>query len=458
MTTFEPALTPRVPPHHHEAEIAVLGSVVLDATTLDVDGVTDLHPRMFYRQGHQKIFAAMLALHAQGTPPDLVTIPGELSRLGQLDEAGGLSYLMGLGEQVPTAAYAEHYARIVRERWMLREVISQAGRAMQVAYDAELPLEDILAQAGQVGQNLDTRVDQGAYGISGILSGILAAVETGSGVPALATGLKDLDQQLDGGLYPQTLTILAARPSMGKSALALNIVENVGRQLAQIGDEGQVAVVSLEMPRDDLTVRMLSSRGRINAATVKLAMTGRHQLTERDHVRLVRAASELDIMPVTMLDDPVVDAGLRTLGAKLRRLQREKPLRLVVIDYLQLMTVGGGENRQQEISQISRALKQLARELGCPFLVLSQLSRAVEQRPNHRPMLSDLRESGAIEQDADNILFIYRDEYYNAQTDQHGIAEIIVGKQRNGAVGTVKLQFQSQHVRFADLSYAQGGS
>lgn len=451
-------LTPRVPPHNHEAEIAVLGSVLLDAAALDMDGVTDLHPGMFYREGHRKIFAAMLAVHGQGTPPDLITVQDELKRLGQLDDAGGLTYLLGLSEQVPTAVYAEHYARIVRERWMLREVISQAGRAMQVAYDAELPLEDILAQAGQVGQNLDTRVDQGAYGISGILSGILAAVETGSGVPALATGLKDLDQQLDGGLYPQTLTILAARPSMGKSALALNIVENVGRQLAQIGDEGQVAVVSLEMPRDDLTVRMLSSRGRINAATVKLAMTGRHQLTERDHVRLVRAASELDVMPVTMLDDPVVDAGLRTLGAKLRRLQREKPLRLVVIDYLQLMTVGGGENRQQEISQISRALKQLARELGCPFLVLSQLSRAVEQRPNHRPMLSDLRESGAIEQDADNILFIYRDEYYNAQTDQHGIAEIIVGKQRNGAVGTVKLQFQSQHVRFADLSYAQGGS
>jgi replicative DNA helicase len=451
-------LTPRVPPHDLKAEIAVLGSVVLDAGTLDEDGVTNLHPGMFYREGHRKIFAAMLALSGQGTPPDLVTLPGELSRLGQLDDVGGLNYLIGLGEQVPTAAYAEHYARIVRERWMLREVISQAGRVMQTAFAAELPLEDIMAQAGQVGQHLDTRVDQGAYDISDILTGILKAVEKGSGVPPLATGLKDLDHQLDGGLYPQTLTILAARPSMGKSALALNIVENVGRQLAQIGDEGQVAVVSLEMPRDDLTVRMLSSRGRINAATVKLAMTGRHQLTERDHVRLVRAASELDVMPVTMLDDPVVDAALRTLGAKLRRLQREKPLRLVVIDYLQLMTVGSGENRQQEISQISRALKQLARELGCPFLVLSQLSRAVEQRPNHRPMLSDLRESGAIEQDADNILFIYRDEYYHKDTDQHGIAEIIVGKQRNGAVGTVKLQFQSQHVRFADLAYAQGGS
>ncbi|MFC5846705.1 replicative DNA helicase [Deinococcus petrolearius] len=446
-------LTPRVPPHSLEAEVAVLGSVMLDAATLDEESVSNLRAPMFYRAAHRQIFAAMLALHGQGTPPDLVTVSEELQRAGQLDDAGGAVYLVGLGEQVPTAAYAEHYARIVREKWMLREVISQAGRAMQTAYDAELPLEDILAQAGQVGQNLDTRVNQGAYSASEVVGSILQAIATGKGEKPLATGLSDLDHQLDGGLYPQTLTILAARPSMGKSALALNIAENVAGQLIDEGVRGQVAVVSLEMPREDLMLRVLSSAAKVQSGDIRNAMTGRGTLTERQHDRVVTASARIDVLALTMLDDPVLDANLRTLSAKLRRLHRETPLRLVLIDYLQLMTLGsGGENRQQEVSSISRALKQLAREFGCPFLVLSQLSRAVEQRPNHRPMLSDLRESGAIEQDADNILFIYRDEYYNPQTDQQGVAEVIVGKQRAGAVGTVRLQFQSKFVRFANLA------
>lgn len=449
-------MTPRVAPHSLDAEIGVLGGILIDNSVFDEQAVTDLTPAMFYREGHRTLFSAMLALRGSGTPIDLVTVKTELERVRQLDEVGGLTYLVGLGDQVPSSAYSGHYAAIVREKWVLRELIRESNQLQRTAYDAQLPLEDVLAQASRIGANLDTAAARGTYGIGEIVGDILADMENGTADLPLSTGLLDLDEQLGGGLYPQSLNILAARPSMGKSALALNIAENVAEGLNRRGDDGQVAIVSLEMPRKALVMRMLSSGARIGHADVRAHMNRKGRLTDRQQERFINTASRLAAQPMEFLDDPTADANWRSLPAKLRRLHKEKPLRLVVVDYLQLLGIASdGRNdagRVQEISTISRGLKQLARELGCPFLVLSQLSRAVEQRPNHRPMLSDLRESGAIEQDADSIMFIYRDEYYNKETDQQGIAEIIVGKQRNGPVGTVKLQFHSAHVRFNDLA------
>ncbi|TNM72025.1 replicative DNA helicase [Deinococcus radiopugnans ATCC 19172] len=446
---------PRVPPHSLEAEISVLGSLLLDPDILSLEAIAELTPSMFYREGHRKIFVAMQRLQAQGSPLDLTTLHTELTRTGELDEVGGVAYLIGLGDQTPTAAYAEHYARIVREKWTLRELIRQSSALQRTAYDAQLPLEDVLAQAAQIGADLDTTAQFGAFSVGDVVVDVLSDVLSGQGVAPLSTGFHDLDDQLGGGLFPSTLNILAARPAMGKSGLALNIGENVAAGLANRGDAGQVAVVSLEMPRQQLVVRLLASAASIDATAMQGAMFGRGHLTPAQKSRFEQKAERLGQLPLTLLDDAANDSHLRTLPSKLRRLHKEKPLRLVIIDYLQLMNAGstsGSDQRQQEISTISRALKQLAREFGIPFLVLSQLSRKVEERPNHRPMLSDLRESGALEQDADVVMFIYRDEYYNPQTDQQGIAEIIIGKQRHGPVGTVRLQFLSAFVRFASLA------
>ncbi|MFC6591697.1 replicative DNA helicase [Deinococcus lacus] len=437
-----------------EAEVAVLGSILLENDVLDSEALSELTPAMFYREGHRCIFAAMLALRAEREPVDLVMLNVRLTAAGQLDNVGGLPYLIGLGEQTPTSAYAEHYARIVREKWQLREVIRASGQAMSAAFDQQMPLEDIVGQLGAIGADLDPQAHRGAYSVADVVAEVLRDVQGGTGEPPLSTGFTDLDDQLSGGLYPGTLNVLAARPSMGKSACALNIAENVAAELDASGTQGQVVVVSLEMRRQQLVVRLLSSAASIHAGAVQAAMQGKPAMTEGQHRRFEQAAQRLGALPMQFLDDATDDASLRTLPAKLRRAHRESPLKLVVIDYLQLMEVSGkgAENRVQEVSTISRKLKQLAREYGCPFLVLSQLSRAVEQRPNKRPLLSDLRDSGAVEQDADTVLFIYRDEYYNAQTDQQGVAEIIVAKQREGAVGTVKLQFQGNYVRFANLA------
>ena len=451
MTDF----TPRVPPHSQEAEISVLGSVLLDNDALHADGLTELTPAMFYREGHRKTFAAMRAVQDSGEPVDLITLQNELTRRRELDEVGGLTYLIGLSEQVPTAAYADHYAKIVREKWTLREIISQSSAVQRLAYDAQLPLEDVLEKAAQIGANLEVDASKGAFEVAEVVADILADLDTGAGEEPLSTGWADLDDQLGGGLYPSTLNILAARPSMGKTAGALGIAQHVAGLLALRGEEGQVAVVSLEMPRKALTVRMLASSASLNATHVRMALRGHPVLSDIKKLRLREKAQMLARLPITYLDDPTNDADIRRLPAALRRLHKQRPLRLVVIDYLQLMT-GGGENRQQEVAAISRKLKALAREFGIPFLVLSQLSRAVEQRPNHRPMLSDLRDSGGVEQDADVVMFIYRDEYYNPQTDQQGVAEWILGKQRDGAVGTVKLQFHSEFVRFANLAVGGG--
>lgn len=441
--------TPRVPPHSNDAEISVLGSILLDNDTLASLG--DLvTPEMFYREGHRKIFAAMLRLQDSREPVDLVTLSEYLRVQGELDNVGGVPYLIGLSEQVPTSAYAEHYARIVQEKHTLRQLIQASGKAMQLAYDQQMPLEDLLDNAEKLIFEVAEQKKRGESfeAINEVISDTfeyITQLHTNKGIPdGVSSGFKDLDEQIS-GFQKGSLNVLAARPSMGKTAFALSIAQNVA-----LRGEKTVAVFSLEMPSVQLALRMLCSEARVDMNRIRSG-----HLNERDFERLAHAAGRLAEGPMVIDDDP--DLTLNGLRSKLRRVAAQRGnLGLVVIDYLQLMSggksSGGSDNRQQEISMISRGLKGLARELDVPIIVLSQLSRAVESRPNHRPMLSDLRESGAIEQDADIVMFIYRDEYYNKETDQQGIAEIIIGKQRNGPVGTVKLQFHSAHVRFNDLA------
>ncbi len=441
--------TPRIPPHNNDAEISVLGSVLLDNDAL-IQLSDSVSAEMFYREGHRKIFTCMRGLQERGEPVDLVTLSDELRTRGQLDEVGGLSYLIGLSEQVPTAAYAEHYARIVQEKHTLRTLIQASGRVMQLAYEAQLPLEDLLDRSEKLifevaEQKKGGEATQAMGDVVHDTFEYITLLHSNKGIPdGVSSGFRDLDEQIS-GFQKGSLNVLAARPSMGKTAFALSIAQNVA-----LRGEKVVAVFSLEMPAVQLALRMLCSEGRVDMNRIRSG-----QLGERDFERLAHSAGRLAEAPMVIDDEP--DLTVNALRSKLRRISAQHgQLGLVVIDYLQLMSgskgSGGNENRQQEISLISRQLKNIAREMEVPVIVLSQLSRAVEQRPNHRPMLSDLRESGAIEQDADIVMFIYRDEYYNKETDQQGIAEIIIGKQRNGPVGTVKLQFHSSHVRFNDLA------
>ncbi len=437
----------RIPPHHLEAEQSVLGSVLVDNAVLErLEGL--IQADAFYKLGHQKIWRAMERLAAAGEPIDLVTLSEELKRAGELDEVGGYTYLVGLAEQTPTAAYAEHYARIVAEKAALRRLIAAAGEVMRLAYDEAGSLEEILDKAGQ--KILEVQRDGGRRDFAAMNELVHQTFEhihrlyENQGAPTgVRTGFRELDRMI-GGLEPGSLTIIAARPSMGKTSLALTIAQH-----AALKENVPVGIFSLEMPAIQLVTRIITAEARIDMNRLRQG-----QLSERDFQRLVDVAGRISEAPIYIDDTP--DLTLLELRARARRLAAQYQLGLIVVDYLQLMSGAAGsvksENRQQEIAAISRGLKSLARELEVPVVALSQLSRAVESRPNKRPMLSDLRESGSIEQDADLVLFIYRDEYYNPHSEKAGIAEIIVGKQRNGPTGTVELQFHAAHVRFNDLA------
>ena len=439
----------RIPPHNLDAEASVLGSVLLDSEVLDrLEGL--LSADAFYKEAHRKIWEAMVALRARHDPVDLVTLSEELRQGGELENVGGLSYLVGLSEHTPTAAYADYYGRIVAEKWILRKLIATAGEAMRMAYDEEGSLEEILDKAGRKVLEVSTQGARSDFRsmkelVHETFERIQLLYENKGQVDGVRTGFRELDSMI-GGLTNGSLNIIAARPSMGKTSFALTIAQNVALR----GEGAGVAIFSLEMPAVQLVTRMLCSEARIDMNRLRQG-----QLTDRDFSRLVDVAGR--ISEAAILIDDTSDLTLMELRARARRLHAQHKLSLIVIDYLQLMSgpgggKNGGENRQQEIAQISRGLKGLARELNVPVIALSQLSRAVESRPNKRPMLSDLRESGSIEQDADLVMFIYRDEYYNPHSDKAGIAEIIVGKQRNGPTGVVELQFHAQHVRFNDLA------
>ena len=437
----------RTPPQNLEAEQSVLGSVLLDNEVYAaLEGM--LSPEHFYKESHRKIFRAFERLFRRAEPMDLVTLTEELRQTGELETVGSVPYLIGLADSVPTAAYAENYARIVLEKAVLRELISASGSIMQTAYDAAMPLEQILDKAeANIFELSSSKRTHAFEGMNTLVTDTFAHINelfnNPDPVSGLRTGFKELDN-LTAGLQPSSLNVLAARPSMGKTACALTIGQNVALR------EGKtVGIFNLEMSAVQLVMRMLCSEARVDMSRVRNG-----QLSDRDFQRLADTAGKMS--DVKIFIDDTADMTVMELRSRARRLMAEHGLGLIIIDYLQLMSgsgrSGAGENRQQEISTISRSLKALARELDIPVLVLSQLSRAVESRPNKRPMLSDLRESGAIEQDADLVMFIYRDEYYDKNSEKQGVAEIIIGKQRNGPVGTVELQFHNAHVRFNDLA------
>ncbi len=438
----------KVPPHSVEAEQAVLGGLMQDNT--EWDNVADvLLPEDFYRAEHQMIFQVMSRQSEANSPIDVVTLVESLNSLNELDNAGGLDYLSDLVSNAPGTANIRAYADIIRERAILRRLISVANGIADSGYNSGgKRAAEVLDEAEQQVFNIaDERPrEQGPVPINPLLNKALDRIDELAGsegrLTGLASGYSDLDN-MTAGWQKSDLVIVAGRPSMGKTAFAMNLVEH-----AVLNGEAPVLVFSLEMPSESLVFRLLSSIGRIDQTRLR---TG--QLTEDDWPDFNRAAAKLKDSPL-FIDD---SAGVSPMEmrARARRIVREHgPLGMVVVDYLQLMQIKGtSENRVNEISEISRSLKLLAREFECPVIALSQLNRGLEQRPNKRPVMSDLRESGAIEQDADVITFIYRDEVYNEDSPDKGIAEVIIGKQRNGPIGTVRLAFLGQFTRFEN--YAQ---
>jgi replicative DNA helicase len=433
----------KLPPQNIEAEQSILGGILIenDALNTVVEFVEDGD---FYREAHQKIFNAMIALSEKSEPLDLITLTNELKKKKELEEIGGASYLASLVESVPTAANIAYYAKIVKEKSILRKLISTATEIVTQSYQEGKDLEDFLDDAEQaIFRISEHRVKPAFYPIKEIVKESFKVIERLyekkeliTGVPS---GFKDLDRRTT-GFQNADLIIVAGRPSMGKTALCLNIAQH-----ASINAKIPTAVFSLEMSKEQLAIRMLCSEARVDSGRLRSGF-----LSESDWPKLTMAAGALSDAPIFIDDTPAI--SVLELRAKARRLKADRGLGLVIIDYLQLMRGRSGlERREQEISEISRSLKALAKELDIPVLAISQLSRKAEDRPGRRPQLSDLRESGAIEQDADVIIFIYRDEVYNPDSDHKGTAEVIIGKQRNGPTGKMELSFISEVTTFKDL-------
>jgi len=438
----------RVPPHSIEAEQAVLGGLMLDNSAWD--SVADrLAESDFYRPEHNLIFAAIHELADQGQPCDLVTVSETLDRQQQLAEAGDMAYLGALARDTPSAANISAYADIVRDRAVLRRLIEVGTEIATSGFQPEgRHVRELLDEAErrvfQISEQ-GRRTSQGFSPMKDLLTRAVDRIDLlyqqDSPITGVSSGLDDLDE-MTAGLQPGDLIIVAGRPSMGKTTLAMNMAEH-----AAISDRVGVAVFSMEMPGEQLAMRMMSSLGRIDQHRIR---TGK--LEDEDWPRLTSALSMLKDAPLYIDDSAALSPT--EVRARARRLKREhEDLGLIIIDYLQLMQVPGSvENRTNEISEISRSLKALARELKVPVIALSQLNRSLEQRTNKRPINSDLRESGAIEQDADLIAFIYREEVYNPETPDKGIAEVIIGKQRNGPTGIVKLTFLGKYTRFESFA------
>ncbi len=437
----------RVPPHSEEAEQAVLGGLMLSNQAWDqiADIVSETD---FYRHSHRLIFRAVHDLSEANEPFDAVTLADRLARDGTLDEAGGLAYLGMLAKDTPSAANIKAYAQIVRDRSILRQLIAVGTEIANSGYQPEgMETEKLLDRAEQKVFEIAEQNQRGSGGMKDIRTLLAKAVDRidtlyqqDDPITGIATGFTDFDE-MTSGLQDSDLIIVAGRPSMGKTTFAMNIAEN-----AAIKYKKPVAVFSMEMPGEQLAMRMMSSLGRIDQHKVR---TGK--LDDEDWARLTSAMGILTEAPLYIDDTPALTPT--ELRARARRMSREHGLGLIVIDYLQLMQGSGkADNRTAEISEISRSLKALAKEMNVPVIALSQLNRSLEQRPNKRPVMSDLRESGAIEQDADVIVFIYRDEVYNPESADKGVAEIIIGKQRNGPIGTARLTFLGKYTRFENFT------
>ena len=433
----------KIPPHSIEAEQAVLGGLFLDKDAL-IKVVERVQADDFYRQDHRLIFNAINTLDGNGDPFDLVTVAEWLESHQQLDDAGGLSYLAELADNTPSAGNVGVYADIVRKRSVLRQLLSASVKINETVFNpGGLSSEQVLDFAEQSIFEIaeqETRGKRVYSAIKGLLVSALERVDElyrkQTPITGIATGFEDFDERT-AGLQRSDLIIVAGRPSMGKTAFAVNIAEQ-----AVITEEKSVVIFSMEMPGEQLAMRMISSLSRVDQQNVR---TGK--LRDGDWPRLTSAVALLKDKKLFIDDTPALTPA--ELRARCRRLAREHGLDMIIVDYLQLMQIPGtSENRATEISEISRSLKAMAKELKVPVVALSQLNRGLEQRTNKRPVMSDLRESGAIEQDADVIVFIYRDEVYNEDTEDKGVAEIIIGKQRNGPIGTVKLTFLGQFTRF----------
>jgi len=437
----------KIPPHSVEAEQSVLGGILLDNTSWEK--IADLLVENdFYRRDHRLIFRAIAELFEQSQPVDVITLAEWHDKRDELNQVGELAYLGMLARETPSAANIVAYASIVRERSILRQLIAVGTSISNVAFNPEGRNSDemldlVERQVFEISEKGAKRKG-GFIQVKEVLSKVVDRIDTlfeqDSPITGLSTGFTDFDMQTS-GLQPADLVIVAGRPSMGKTTFAMNLAEN-----AAIKSKLPVAVFSMEMPADALAMRMLSSLGQIDQHRLR---TGR--LNDDDWPRLTSAIALLNEAPLFIDDTPALT--VTELRARARRLKREHGLSLIVIDYIQLMQGSGGENRATEISEISRSLKALGKELDVPVVALSQLNRSLEQRPNKRPIMSDLRESGAIEQDADLIVFIYRDEVYNEDSAEKGKAEIIVAKQRNGPIGTVALTFQGKYTRFENFAY-----
>lgn len=438
----------RVPPQNIDAEQSVLGAILLDREAI-YKAMKVLRPEDFYRESHKLIYETMLLLNESGSPVDLITVSEQLRQQGELEKAGGVAFIASLAEVVPTAANVEYYARIVEEKSLLRTLIHVTTRIAGMGYEEGEEPEKLIAEAERMIMELGSRkVATAFHAIKDILLDTFTHLEflynNKGGVTGVPTSFDDMDR-ICCGLQPSDFIILAGRPSMGKTALGLNIGYN-----AALRHNVPTAVFSLEMSKEQLVQRILCAEAKVDQHRLR---TG--TLEEEDWHNLHETAGKLARAPVYIDDTAAIT--VRQVRAKARQLQSEKGLGLIVIDYLQLMQGSRrSENRQQEISEISRSLKGLAKELNIPVMALAQLSRSVEQRPNKRPIMSDLRESGSLEQDADLVMFIYRDEYYNPDSEKKGIAEIIISKHRNGPTGTVELGFLKEFTKFVPLLKSAG--
>lgn len=443
-----------VPPQDIEAEQAVLGAIFLDAEAL-VEAMAVIEPQDFYRRAHQIIFRSMIALNDRNENIDIITLKSQIESENTLEDVGGISYLTELSQVTPTASGVAHYAKIVKDKSTLRELIQAATKIVKEGYSQEGSVEEIVEAAEKGILNVsEKRNSTGFQAISDVLNSTMEHIDRLSQqneeITGLPTGYPELDK-MTAGLQPEELIILAARPAVGKTAFALNIAQNIGTRT-----DRSVAIFSLEMGAESLVNRMLCAEGTIEAGHLR---TG--QLTEQEWHNLIMAMGSLSNTSIFIDDTPGIKVS--EIRARCRRLAQEKGnLGLILIDYLQLIEGSGRESRQQEVSEISRQLKKLAKELKVPVIALSQLSRSVEQRQDKRPVLSDIRESGSIEQDADIVAFLYREDYYQRQGTEEDkneeeqavddVIEVIIEKNRSGARGTVELLFKKEYNKFASIS------
>lgn len=432
----------RIPPHSVESEQSILGSILLDKDAI-ITVTETIKPDDFYKEAHKIIYECMITLSNKGEPIDLITLTEELRKQGHLNDIGGISYITSLSTIVPTTSNVKYYADIVKEKSVLRKLIKASNEIINLGYSGATKIEDVLEQAEKsIFDISQEKTSDDFKSINLVLMDAYDMIEklytNKSDVTGITTGFKDLNKKIN-GLQRTDLILIAARPAMGKTAFSLNLVQN-----AALKGDASVAVFSLEMSKEQLVQRMLSSQSSVELKKIK---TG--TLNDNDWPRIIDAMAVLSDAKIQIDDTPGIK--ISELRSKCRKLKIEKGLDLVLIDYLQLMEgEGNNESRQQEISKISRSLKILAKELNCPVVALSQLSRAPEQRADHRPMLSDLRESGAIEQDADIVMFLYRDEYYHADSESKNIGEVIIAKNRHGETGSVELVWLGEVQRFGD--------